>query len=157
FRDFSPSLRDALFLAWDPWPAVEEIFRVLTTHFRNDLKALVARLLPARVREEFQAYLALDAPACRVLLGRRFARSLGLSKPNRLATAPHNIVFVCHGNIMRSALAEARLKQICKARLDISISSAGLHAIGGRQADPRAIKIGPQFGVSLKSHRATPL
>lgn len=39
----------------------------------------------------------------------------------------------------------------------MNIESAGLHARLGKAADPRARAAAPEFGVSLESHRATPL
>jgi protein-tyrosine phosphatase len=67
-----------------------------------------------------------------------------------------SVVFVCHGNIMRSPVSEAMLRhQLEKHGIrNIKIVSAGMHAIDGRSADPRAQVVAPEFGVSLNAHRA---
>jgi protein-tyrosine phosphatase len=66
------------------------------------------------------------------------------------------VVFVCHGNIMRSPVAEAMLKRELEKQgaKGLGVISAGLHAIDGRTADPRALSVAPEFGVSLVQHRA---
>lgn len=67
------------------------------------------------------------------------------------------MLFVCHGNIMRSALAHellsSRLTQGERSRL--AIRSAGLHAVPGREADTRMGSAALDLGVSLATHRAT--
>jgi protein-tyrosine-phosphatase len=66
------------------------------------------------------------------------------------------MLFVCHGNIIRSPMAAAllsqRLAELCPA---IAVKSAGFHAEPGRPADPRALALAGEFGVSLDDHRAT--
>jgi protein-tyrosine-phosphatase len=79
------------------------------------------------------------------------------SKPSVAPGTLRNIVFVCHGNIMRSPMAEALLKRLCTDCEGLSISSAGLHAVMGREADSRAIELAPEYGISLTDHRAKPL
>ncbi len=65
------------------------------------------------------------------------------------------IVFVCHGNIIRSPMAEALLRRELKSRdYPASVVSAGTDANPGREADRRALTVAPEFGVSLLDHRA---
>jgi protein-tyrosine phosphatase len=66
------------------------------------------------------------------------------------------VVFVCHGNIMRSPVSEAMLRNNLDRRGigHVKIASAGMHAIAGRNADPRAQIVAPEFGVSVDAHRA---
>jgi protein-tyrosine phosphatase len=68
-------------------------------------------------------------------------------------------VAICHGNILRSAYAEALLKRPAVAvRLPgLRVSSAGVHALPGKSADPRGVKVAREQGVDLSGHRATQL
>jgi len=59
-------------------------------------------------------------------------------------------IFVCHGNICRSPLAEAVVRQ----RLHLSAESFGLDCTDGATADPRAIAFASTNGLSLTEHRA---
>jgi protein-tyrosine-phosphatase len=69
-----------------------------------------------------------------------------------------SVLVVCHGNIMRSALGHALLRHAVSERmLDLRIESAGLAAVPGRSADPRARRAAELFGVSLEHHQAQPL
>ena len=63
----------------------------------------------------------------------------------------NNILTVCVGNICRSPVAEALLKDRLPGR---KIWSAGLHALVGHGADATARDIATQHGLDLSSHRA---
>lgn len=67
-----------------------------------------------------------------------------------------SILFVCHGNIIRSPLAAAMLRRRLSASRAAApaIASAGLHALPGQPADPRAWRVAAQFNVTLADHRA---
>lgn len=62
-----------------------------------------------------------------------------------------NILVVCVGNICRSPMAEALLKQAC---LDKTIFSAGLEGLVGYPADPMAIECMHEIGVDISTHVA---
>lgn len=62
-----------------------------------------------------------------------------------------NILVVCIGNICRSPMAEALLKQACP---DKNVSSAGLEGLVGDAADQNAIECMNDVGVDLSSHVA---
>ena len=69
------------------------------------------------------------------------------------------VVFVCHGNIMRSAIA-AELFRAKTRRLRgraIVVRSAGTNAVSGSVADPRMCQAATALGLSLALHRATPI
>src|SRR3954468_16633311 len=68
-----------------------------------------------------------------------------------LPSQAKNVVFICHGNIMRSPVAEAMLKQELEKHspTNVMVTSAGMHAINGRVADPRAQTVAPEFGVCV--------
>lgn len=62
------------------------------------------------------------------------------------------LVFVCTGNICRSAFAEAVAK-----KLGIKAISVGIHAIEGAPADRQAISTAEAMGYNLSSHLTTPI
>jgi protein-tyrosine phosphatase len=62
------------------------------------------------------------------------------------------ILFVCLGNIIRSAFA-AELLRARLGRTRLSIGSAGLAAALNHSADPTAVECARGFGVDLTSHR----
>lgn len=59
------------------------------------------------------------------------------------------LVFVCRGNICRSAFASAKARA-----LDVPSDSFGLEATSGTAADPVASRTARRLGVSLDEHRA---
>lgn len=62
-----------------------------------------------------------------------------------------NILVVCIGNICRSPMAEALLKNACPNN---NISSAGLEGLVGEAADQHAIECMSEIGIDLSSHVA---
>ncbi len=65
------------------------------------------------------------------------------------------ITFICYGNIIRSAYAEALLESRTGDRGRLEVRSAGVAAMAGRPADPRAVKVAHERGIDLREHRAT--
>ena len=63
----------------------------------------------------------------------------------------NNILTVCVGNICRSPVAEAMLKDRLPGR---KVWSAGLHAVVGHGAETTAREIAEQHGLDLSAHRA---
>jgi len=73
---------------------------------------------------------------------------------------PMHVLFVCHANMCRSALAEGLAKKLAEERSlpeKILFRSSGLAAEPGRGAMPQAIKVAAQYGVDLTTHQTTPL
>ncbi len=64
-----------------------------------------------------------------------------------------SILVVCVGNICRSPMAEALLQRRLHER-DISVSSAGLGALVGHQADEIARNLMMEKGIDISGHRA---
>lgn len=62
-----------------------------------------------------------------------------------------NILTVCTGNICRSPVAEAALRM---AFPDLSVGSAGLHALVGRDTDPDSAAAAAQHGIEMHPHAA---
>jgi protein-tyrosine phosphatase len=60
-------------------------------------------------------------------------------------------VFICDGNICRSAYAAARAK-----KMGLPAVSGGLRATQDGPADPKAIKMAALRGIELASHRTRP-
>ena len=91
-------------------------------------------------------------------LCQRLKRIFGVRRP-----APpdmenvREVLFVCAGNVIRSALAEAMLRDLLPKDSSIRVLSAGVLATQGRPANARAATAARQLGFSLESHRSTPL
>ena len=121
--------------------------------------AAFAFLIPSGARRFIRRYIDLDARARRVFL-RQTIRRLARRQPTAAArpTTPcRHIVFVCHGNILRSAFAAALLRRELDADEELVVSSAGLHAHVAQPADPRGVEAAQSFDVDLRPHRAEPL
>lgn len=63
----------------------------------------------------------------------------------------NRVLTVCTGNICRSPLAEALLRQHLPG---LQVGSAGVGALVGRPAEPHALTIAEADGLDLTSHRA---
>jgi protein-tyrosine-phosphatase/predicted ATP-grasp superfamily ATP-dependent carboligase len=159
--DLSPWIRDAMWSFRDPRPAITELAQTIVEWSIADLKAIVKKILPAQSLSDVQEYRSFGHRQRAVYLKLRLLESLGLRHQSRrrVPSGARSFVFVCHGNIIRSPMAEAMLKR-CRATsgsAPLSIISAGLHARPGNNADPRARAAAAEFGVSLEEHRAQPL
>jgi len=69
-----------------------------------------------------------------------------------------SILFICYGNIMRSAFAETcfRAEVAVNPRLrDIRFASAGVRAYPEEAAETNARRMAVKFGLNLDRHRAT--
>ncbi|AZG14692.1 low molecular weight phosphotyrosine protein phosphatase [Cupriavidus pauculus] len=64
------------------------------------------------------------------------------------------VLVVCVGNLCRSPMAQALLRQ---ALPDLTVWSAGLAAPVGAPADPRACAVAADAGLDLTGHRAEQL
>ena len=68
-----------------------------------------------------------------------------------------NIMFVCTGNICRSAMAHWLLKKKIEEEdiKNVEVYSCGTIAINGDTSTQEAIEVMKQYGVDLKKHKAT--
>ncbi len=65
-----------------------------------------------------------------------------------------NILLVCTGNICRSPMAECILRHRLGGKKDISIQSAGVHAVDGTAASENAVKVLREWDMDLSPHRS---
>ncbi len=68
-----------------------------------------------------------------------------------------HILVVCVGNICRSPMAEALLRQALREQEEITVESAGLGAMVGHAASEHAVDLLAERGVDISAHRARQL
>ena len=112
--------------AWrDPRPGIMDLWEIISTQFQR-----VSRLLADQ------------------RLARRLQKSWANGEvTNRLHEA-RQILFLCYGNINRSALAE-RCFKVRHSGIAIACISAGFHETAGRPADPAMVKVAGKLGINL--------
>lgn len=69
---------------------------------------------------------------------------------------PERVMFVCSGNICRSAYGEYRFKKMCAecGKEETQVVSAGTLRIQGRAASDEMIETGKERGLDLTPHRS---
>jgi protein-tyrosine-phosphatase/predicted ATP-grasp superfamily ATP-dependent carboligase len=65
-----------------------------------------------------------------------------------------SILFLCYGNINRSALADVMVRAYAKDA-GIAVASAGFHQEAGRPADPVMVDVARRFGIDMNGIRST--
>lgn len=71
---------------------------------------------------------------------------------------PSRVLFICSGNICRSAYAGVVFKRLLEQTSHhTQIMSAGTLRISGRMAASNMIKVAAEYGDDLTEHRSTPL
>jgi protein-tyrosine phosphatase len=122
----------------------------------QSLKRIIGRFLPPGIIKLLSVYMTLDRPSRSTFIKQRFA-GLWRGRPT-IPGGVRSILFVCHGNIIRSPMAAALMrKYLSGADRQLFIASAGLHARPGREADRRALLVSRELGISLDDHRAQQL
>ena len=118
----------------------------------------IRNLVPKAVLRERDIILRLGSQAGAVYARLKLLDALGVRSQNTRLLGPntHFVLFVCFGNIMRSPMAEALFRKAARdADLrGVETSSAGLHAIPGREAYPWALSAAAEMGLPLTEHRA---
>lgn len=107
--------------------------------------------MPSRLRRLIDSNYGTTRGLIRTLLGQLefvLGRLDGHTHP--AAARVDRLVFVCLGNINRSAFAE----QVART-LGANTCSIGLSTTTGGPAFHKAIETAPQFGLDLSKHRAT--
>ena len=130
----------------------------MAEELRSNLKETLRKAVPGSLLKERETFLRLGAKAGPIYARLRLMDVLGVRSTNtaRIKPGSRSFLFVCFGNIMRSPVAEGFLrKSVADAGLsDIRIASAGLHAIPGNVAHPRAAAASEELGLPLTNHRA---
>lgn len=115
----------------DPWPGVVDASRTLAWFGSKVGAALTGKLAQLRA-------------------GRR----RGQPAITERVKAARSVLFICYGNINRSAALEVLLsRELCAGDM-LQIASAGFHSPQGRPADPRMIALAAARGVDLSAHRS---
>jgi protein-tyrosine-phosphatase len=124
---------------------------------KTELTAAAKKVLP----RWFIRYVARRfSPRERALYRKLWVRqAISGASDRRAPQSARALVFICYGNIMRSPMAAALLGLMLSGELrhQFRVASAGLHANPNQAADPRSLRIAPEFGVSLDDHRSTQL
>ena len=154
---FRPGTRDMVFSMADPMPALAEAKRASVELMSAAAKVWLRKLAPEILARELYRVRALHPSLQRKYLGRQWKRWLGGYRPDWQARLAHarGILFVCYGNIIRSPMAAALLRQELSNRgtYPPSIESAGLRNQVEEAADGRAIEVAREFGISLQEHK----
>lgn len=117
----------------------------------------LVRLIPTGLRTRLRGAAPLPWGARAVFT----ARWLSGTPDRRPSVTPgwtRHLLFVCHGNLIRSPLAAALCRrEALRQGVQVEVVSAGLHPAPGTGADPRAAGAAQSLGVSLEGHRSRPL
>lgn len=119
----------------DPWPGLVDIARVLR-HQRDRVTSLWRQR--QRLRHEWVA-------------ARRQQHRVAQADNPR----PRQVMFLCYGNINRSALAEAWA--LARQSPGLRVVSAGFHATDNRPADPVMVTVAREAGADLQHWRSRAL
>jgi protein-tyrosine-phosphatase len=115
-------------------------------------------LVPQRIKAVARQLLALEPSARRtyaLAALRRLCRA-DTSLLHELPDSIYNLLFLCHGNILRSPFSATLLAQMIDGSelSNIRVNSAGLHAAPNTVADPRGVSVANEMGADLSGHRA---
>jgi protein-tyrosine-phosphatase/predicted ATP-grasp superfamily ATP-dependent carboligase len=152
-KDFGGTACPAIWSWTDPMPALED--------WRGALRAAVSAFVRGTIRNLKQTIAEYRYHGRRnsmVALRLRLLYALGLRRAYgpRSVAGVRSVLFVCHGNIIRSAMAEAMLRKYLfdsAGEPAIRVASAGLTDQPQERADARSRAIAGEFGVSLEAHR----
>ncbi len=122
-------------------------------------KDAVRKLVPNFLLQQRSIVNRLGPRAGRIYAGLRFRDVVGVRTENQRRVPPsaRSFVFVCFGNIMRSAMAEFLMRKAAREaglEQEIKIVSAGLHASPGREAHPWVQEASAGLGISVGGHRS---
>ena len=157
--DFAPGTRSAMWSWRDPRPAVQEVLHVLSRWVKDAVKWVLRAIIPSSLLGILRDSRLLPVERRRTYVQRRVLRMVGVNREVALPRSVQSVLFVCHGNIMRSAAAAGFLREELRTAgiTNVRVASAGTHAHDGRAADARAQDAARQLGLSLRDHGATRL
>jgi protein-tyrosine-phosphatase len=136
-----------------------EAARVVKVQAWSAVKSALRALVPRSVVSILGDARALPLDRRVNYVQRRLLRALGATPAVTIPPHVESVLFVCHGNIMRSAAAAGFLRDELSAKgiTNVRVTSAGTHAHDGRPADARAQSAARELGLSLDGHRAARL
>jgi protein-tyrosine-phosphatase/predicted ATP-grasp superfamily ATP-dependent carboligase len=151
--DFAGPTYRAVWSWSDPMPALED--------WRGSIRragGAVLRGLLQNVRQTIAEYRYHGWRNSLVALRLRALYGIGLRRayPPQDLAGVRSVLFVCHGNIIRSAMAEVLLRKYLQGspgQPAIEVASAGLTDQPQERADSRSRAIAGEFGTSLDHHR----
>jgi protein-tyrosine-phosphatase/predicted ATP-grasp superfamily ATP-dependent carboligase len=156
--ELTTSARSAMWWRADSKPAWSEFSLTVKRLLVGDTKSAIRKLVPSALIKRVSTYRNLEGETASSYLRLQLRRAARLHRdnPNRMPKPVRSVLFVCHGNIIRSPMAAVLLRQFLEDAGDhtFSVISAGLAAKTGRLADERALVVAKEFGVSLDDHRA---
>jgi protein-tyrosine-phosphatase/predicted ATP-grasp superfamily ATP-dependent carboligase len=157
--DFAPGTRSAMWSWRDPRPAVQEVMHVLSRWLKDAVKWVLRAIIPRSLLAILRDSRSLPVERRGTYVRRRVLRMGGVNRAVTLPRPVSSVLFVCHGNIMRSAAAAGFLREALRGTgaTTVRVSSAGTHAHDGRPADARAQDAAGQLGLSLRDHAAAKL
>ena len=141
-----------VFRLTDPVPAMLELSAVARDLVRGIIATSVRAMLPAGALRVIRESRRVPASVRSTYLRRAMRRALGIPA-GRPSGPVRSVLLVCHGNIMRSAYAEARLRSLVDPAA-VNVLSAGVAAKDGTPAAPDAIRVASARGVDLENHGA---
>jgi len=154
--DFAPGVKSAMWSWRDPLPAIQEVATVLTRWVKDAVKFVLRAIIPRSLLAIVKDSRMLPADRRATYMKRRLQRTVGATRAVTLPPRIESVIFVCHGNIMRSAAAAGFLRDELRAAgiTNVRVASAGTNAHDGRPADTRAQDAARQLGLSLREHTA---
>jgi len=124
-------------------------------------KDAARKFIPRFLLQQRGIIRRLGPGAGRIYAGLRMRDVIGMRGENQrqVPASARSFVFVCFGNIMRSAMAESLMRrELSQTPASdphaVRIISAGLHANPGREAHPWMQEAANGMGIPLGSHRA---
>jgi protein-tyrosine-phosphatase len=125
---------------------------------KPSLKQSLRKLLPPSLVRERDIFLRLGPKAGPLYARLRMLDALHLfpKSSRKIPSTSRSVLFVCYGNIMRSPMAALMLQDMAQSAglENIQARSAGIHAIPGTEAHPRALDASLEIGLPLTEHRA---
>jgi predicted ATP-grasp superfamily ATP-dependent carboligase/protein-tyrosine-phosphatase len=116
---------------FDPVPGLIDVGRISGDYFR--------RILALSEEVQFRA---------------RQKRAWNRGEVSAAISRAESMLFLCYGNINRSALADVMVRAYAEDS-GISVISAGFHSEEGRPADPVMVEVAAEFNLEMSSIRST--
>lgn len=114
----------------DPLPGLVDVGRIINSYFQRLL--VLFEVMKFRVQQE---------------------RAWKRGQVSTAVSRARSMLFLCYGNINRSALADVMIRTYAEDS-GISVASAGFHHEEGRPADPVMVDVARQFGIDMSNIRS---